>query len=72
MQKPDAVAKVAAFVVVLSGSAGVGLSCASRSFELLTAAQLCMRWPLSALRQDPSDFQRAKELATVSFFVRWC
>ena len=38
MQKPDAVAKVAAFVVVLSGSAGVGLSCASRSFELLTAS----------------------------------
>jgi hypothetical protein len=38
MRQPDLMAKLAAFVVVLSGSAGVGLSCHSRSYELATAS----------------------------------
>jgi len=38
MRKPDLVAKAAAFIVVLSGSTGLGLSCHARSYELATAS----------------------------------
>jgi hypothetical protein len=38
MKKPDILAKCAAFVVVLSGSTGVGLSCYTHSYELATAS----------------------------------
>lgn len=38
MKKPDIFAKVAALIVVVAGSSGVGIACLSRSFELLTAS----------------------------------